>query len=128
MTKTRKYLILVDLLKINYNRKITEIEGKISSTTGFATTNALTAVEIKIPNISDLVKRTYHTAIEKTDYNLKISDIDIEAKYFSTSGNNKFTGKILDTRIKEKRLVDKSDISGFIDKSDLDKIATLADL
>ena len=58
MTQTRKYLILVDLLKINYNRKITEIEGKISSTTGFAATSALTAVEIKIPNISDLVKRT----------------------------------------------------------------------
>ena len=48
----------MDLLKINYNRKITEIEGKISSTTGFAATSALTAVEIKIPNISDLVKRT----------------------------------------------------------------------
>ena len=42
------------------------------------------------------------------------------------SDYNKFMGKILDTIIK-KKLVNKSDSSGFIDSSDLDiKIATQA--
>ena len=48
-------------------------------------------------------------------------------KHFTTSDYNKFTVEILNAKIKEKGLVDKSDISGFIDNSDLDsKIATLA--
>ena len=33
------------------------MEGKISSNTGLTTTAALTTVENKIPNISDLVKK-----------------------------------------------------------------------
>ena len=36
--------------KTDYNGKIAEIEGKITTITGFATTSALSAVEIKIPN------------------------------------------------------------------------------
>ena len=40
----KKYLILVDLLKKDYNAKITEIEGKITCITGLVTTTALTAV------------------------------------------------------------------------------------
>ena len=49
----RKNLTLVDLLKkTDYNTKISEIEGKIPSISGLATTAALTAVENKI---SDLV-------------------------------------------------------------------------
>ena len=37
--------------KTDYNAKITDIEDKITTITGFATTSALTAVEIKIPNL-----------------------------------------------------------------------------
>ena len=37
--------------KTDYNAKITEIEDKITPITGFAATSALTAVEIKIPNL-----------------------------------------------------------------------------
>ena len=40
------------------NAKITEIEGKIPSITGLAITAVLTAVENKIPNASNLVKKT----------------------------------------------------------------------
>ena len=55
----------MDLLKkTDYNAKITEIEGKIPSINGLAITAVLTAVENKIPNVSDLVK--------KTDYDAKI--------------------------------------------------------
>ena len=53
--------------KTDYNSKITEIEAKITSISGLATSSALTPVENKIPNVSNLVT--------KTDYNTKISDI-----------------------------------------------------
>ena len=69
------------LLKTNYNAKITEIENKISSIGGFATTSALTAVEDKMPNITSLV--------EKTDYNTTISEKKLndhnDDKYITTS-------------------------------------------
>ena len=75
------------------------------------------AVEDKKPNSSDPVK--------KTDYDAKTSDN--VTKYFTISDYNKFAGKILNTKIKKKGLVDKSDISRFIDIPDLyKKIATLA--
>ena len=41
---------------------MTEIEDKISSITGLDTTAALNAVENNIPNISNLVKKTYYGA------------------------------------------------------------------
>ena len=54
--------------KTDYNSKISEIENKIPSISGSATTSALTAVKNKIPNASNLVK--------KTDYNTKINEIE----------------------------------------------------
>ena len=54
-----KFLILVVLLKeTDYNAKIIEIQGKITSISGLYTNAALTAVEDKIHNISSLVKKT----------------------------------------------------------------------
>ena len=56
--QTKKYLILVDLLKkTDYNAKISEIGNKISNNSGLATNSALTSVENKIPNVSNLVKK-----------------------------------------------------------------------
>ena len=53
--------------------------------------------------------------------------LDIETKYFSASDYDKFLIEMLNGKKKEKELFDKSNSSGFIDKSDLDKkIATLA--
>ena len=46
---------------------------------------------------------------------------DIERKYFSMSDYNKFTRDILDAKIKEQELVDKSAITGFINNADLNK-------
>ena len=91
MTLTRKYVILVDLLKTDYNVKTTEIEGKIPSIFGLAST-AVNDVKNKIPNNSDLVKK-------KANYDAKISDI--ETKYFTTSSYNKFLTEILNKKIKE---------------------------
>ena len=43
MMQIRKYLTLVEFFKKNYNARITEIEGKIPTITGLATTAAFTA-------------------------------------------------------------------------------------
>ena len=56
------------------------------------TTADLNAVEIKIPDVINLVK--------KTDYDAKISDI--ESNYFTTSDYNKYTNETIDNKIKEK--------------------------
>ena len=49
---------------------------------------------------------------------------DVEKKYFITLDYNIFTREILDAKIKKR--VNKSDLSGFMNNSDLDKkIATL---
>ena len=57
--------------------------------------------------------------MKKVYYDAKISDI--ESKYSTTSDYNKFTNKILNAKINEKILVNKLDISGLTDNSDLDK-------
>ena len=78
--------------KTDYNAKITEIEGKVSSITGLATTAALIAVENKIHDVRNLV--------QKTDYGAKISDT--ESKHFTMVNYNKFTSQTLDAKIKQK--------------------------
>ena len=45
--------------KTDYNAKITEIDGKTSSISGLATNSALTAIENKIPYLSNLVKKKW---------------------------------------------------------------------
>ena len=78
--------------KKDYDAKINEIKGEILSITGL---------------------------VKKTVYNTKISDI--EFKYFITSDYNKFMSNVLDTKIKEKKLVNESNTSIFINNSGLDK-------
>ena len=70
---------------------ITEIESKIPSITGLAATAALNSVENKMTNIIDLVK--------KTDDDAKISDI--QTKHFTYSDYNKFTGEMLNAKVKK---------------------------
>ena len=80
-----KKIDLIDTSKLvketDYENKISDIEGKIASITGLATTTALNAVENEIPNISDLVK--------KSDYDNEIQVV--KSKYLITSDYNKFT-------------------------------------
>ena len=66
-------------------------------------------VENKTPSVGDLVKKMH--------YDAKISEI--ETKYFTISDYDKFTSKILETKIKEKGLVDKSNISNLLKNSNL---------
>ena len=68
--------------KTNFNAKVTEIEGKIPSSTGLATNSALTAVENKIPNVSNLVTKTnYNTKVSKTKGKLNNHN---QVKYITT--------------------------------------------
>ena len=71
----------------------------------------MNSVENKIPDVSNVVK--------KTDYDAKI--LDIESKYITTADYNKFTKDIVANDIKSKRLVHVSDIAGFINNVNLDK-------
>ena len=107
--------------KTDYNAKITEIESKIPSISGLAITAALTAVEYKIPDVSNLVKKN---KTKKKHYNTKI--LGTECEYFTTADYNKFTSQTLDAKIKQKGLVDKSPIAGFLSNAELDnKVAAL---
>ena len=84
--------------------KINEVKGVIPSLTNIATTAAFTTVENKIPNVSDLGKKT-----KKTDYDAKIKDT--KNKYFTTSDYNKFINNIFNEKIKAKFLVNESDLT-----------------
>ena len=101
--------------------KIGEVEHQIPDTSALVTTTVLDTkigeVQKKIPDVSGFVK--------KADYNTKISDFG--KKYLTTFDYNKFAKEILDAKIKEKGLVDKSDISNLAKNSDLDaKLAARA--
>ena len=97
--------------KKSFEKKIVDVDKKIPSLSGLMTTTVLNskiiAIKNKIPNVSDLVK--------KTDYDAKISEIEV--KYITTSDYNKFTSDILDAKIKQKELVNKSDISNLLKNS-----------
>ena len=56
----------VNMLKTDYDSKISDIEGEIPNITGLTTSTAFTAVENKIPNISNLVRKANSVAKLKT--------------------------------------------------------------
>ena len=89
--------------KTDYNAKITEINGKIPSISGLATTSALIAVENKIPNIISLGKKNRLwqkiTEIEK-----KLTDHDHD-KYGTTPEFNNLAAEVFDARLKQADLV-----------------------
>ena len=101
-----KYLTLLTqlLLLLALNPEINEAKNEMPSITNLATTAILIAVENKIPNVSDLVK--------KADYDAEMKDI--KNKYFSTSDYNKFTNIVIDA----KKLFNESGVN--------EKIKTLA--
>ena len=67
-----KYLTISDITnlatKASLHAEINEVKGKIPNITNLAATSALTAVENKIPSVSNLVR--------ETDYNTKINEIE----------------------------------------------------
>ena len=85
---------MVLLKKTNYNTKITEIESKIPDISNLAKKTSLTTVENKMPNISNLVK--------KRDYNTNVTEIENNHncnKYIDTSEINKLAADVFNARI-----------------------------
>ena len=74
-----------DFWKADYSAKVSEIEAKMPSISCLAADSALTAVENKIPDTSNLVR--------KIDYGTKTSDT--ENKYITTADYNKLLQKML---------------------------------
>ena len=86
--------------------------------TNLATTTALTAVENKIPNVSNLVKKTdYNTKINEIEK--KITDHDCD-KYITTPEVNKLRAESFAARLQQAKLASKSDIANFVKKTDFD--------
>ena len=80
------------------NPKISDIINKILNITNLTSTTALTAAENKIPNVSNLVK--------KSDYNTKISEIENKIttdhdhdKYITTQEFNTLTAEDFTARL-----------------------------
>ena len=86
-----KYLVLINNLATNtsLNAKLNEVKDEISNFTSLATTAALTIVENKIQNLSDLVK--------KADYDAK--NIGNGKQFFTASDYSMFTSNTLDAKI-----------------------------
>ena len=80
--------------------------------TNLATTAALTTVENKIPNVSNLVKKNYNTKINETEQS--INDHDQSSKYITTPEFNKLTVENFTARLKQAKLARKSDIAYFV--------------
>ena len=103
----RKIPDVSDFVKKTYfNFKITEVEGKIPSTSGLATKSALTAVENKINDVSGLATASALTAVEnkipdvtnlvtKTDFHVKLKDISDRVT------KNKSKDLLLDNELKK---------------------------
>ena len=105
----------------NLGKKIRDVHKKIPDVSNLVTTTVLNTklseVKSKKPVVSDLVK--------KADYESKT--LEIVVKYITTSHLNKFASEILDVKIKQKNLVNKSNISILVKKSILNtKLTALA--
>ena len=91
------------------NAKIIDIESKIPSISGLATSFALTAVENKIADINNLVKKTdYDTKINKIEK--KVTDHDHD-KYITTPELNKLTAENFAARLAQTNLITKADFN-----------------
>ena len=95
--------------KQNFQKKTGDADKKIRDISVLGTNTTVLStkfkeVDNKIPDASGLVK--------KTDYDAKTTEI--EGKYFTTSDYNNFTSDILDAKIKQKELVNISNISNLV--------------
>ena len=101
--------ILAPLTLVGLLKKQITILRSIPSVTDLATIAALNDVTNKIPNVSDLVKK--QIMMQKQNmWRVNISQLLIF-----------ITNEILDVMIKNKNLVNKSDIAEFIKNTDLDE-------
>ena len=85
------------------NAKINVVKNKIANITNLATTTALTAFGNRIPNVSNLVKKTdYDTKISETE-NKITTDNDCD-KYITTQEFYKLTSENFTARLAQAKL------------------------
>ena len=102
-------------LTTNYflNAIINKFKSEILNITNLAPASALTAVENKIPDVSDLVQKSdYNTKINEVKK--KISDHDHNNKYVTTPEFKKLTPEGFAEKLKQANLASKSDILSFL--------------
>ena len=93
--------------KTKLNQKITELENRIRDVSSLATKPALTAVENKMPTVSNLVK--------KTDYDTKITEIEKKLtdhnqnKYITTPKFSTLAAEVFNARLAQAKLITKTD-------------------
>ena len=101
------------------NAKINEVKNKIASTTNLANTTAPSAVENKIPNVSNLVKKiNYNTKIIYIEK--KTTDRDHD-EYITSLEFNKLTAENFAARLTQANLVSKNDIDALVKRQILIK-------
>ena len=93
--------------KIDYDTKITEIEGKIPDVTNLAAKTALSTVANKIPSVSSLVKETGYVT-EVTEIENKINNYNYD-KYITTPELNTLAADVLNERLAQANLIAKTD-------------------
>ena len=104
--------IIPDIKNVSANTdlddKINEVNNEIPNITNLTTTTALTAVEDKILNVSNLVIRTYYNTkmSETTDCN---NDKSVTIQEFNKLTSEKFTAILAQTNS-----ASKSDIANFV--------------
>ena len=101
--------------KTTLNAKINEGKREIPSITILATD---TALENKIPNVSNLVKKNdYNTKINETEKSISDHDHD---KHITTPEFIKLIAGNVATRLVQASLASKRDIADFVKKTDFD--------
>ena len=101
------------------NTKINEVKDKIPSITNLARTTVLTAIEMKIPNVSNLVKETDYDT-KNSEIGKKITDHHHD-KCITTPELNKLTAEKFTSRLAQVNLASKIDIANFVKKTDFDE-------
>ena len=93
-------------LKTNYQTDKTELEKKITDVSDLATNTALTSVENKTPDVSNLVKKTeYETKVTKIENKLNNHNHD---KYITTSEFNDLAADVFNARLPQANLITKT--------------------
>ena len=102
-----------------------EVKNKITNVTNLATTTTdLTVAENKIPNVSNLLK--------KTEFNTKTSEIENKIttdydhdKCITTREFNMLNVENFTARVPQANLANKSDVANFLKKTDFNKLNEL---
>ena len=98
---------MILLKKTDYNTKITEWESKIPDISNLARKTALTTLENNIPNVSNLVNKTdCNTKVAENENKLNNHNHD---KYIDTQEVNKSTADVFSARTAQAKLINKTE-------------------